>query len=131
MAFKRVIIRRVGPLSWLLGGMKTYEQIDLVNDLIRIFPEFASYWEEDNEDLEFRSFSLHSVYMSFLPFLGNIQPTKIQWRLLANHLSKEVASGGNRENAADTCVLEHLHQVRLNKILRPLLSKEAQAYVRA
>ena len=111
--------------------MKPYDQPDLIRDLVQIFPEFASYWAEDNEDEEVRSSSLHSVYMSFLPFLGTVQPTQKQWRLLADHLSKAVASGGAQENAADTCVLEHLHQVRLNKILRPLLSKEAQAYVRA
>jgi hypothetical protein len=111
--------------------MKEYDQQDLVNDLIRIFPEFALEWEEDNEDVEFRSTSLHSVYMSFLPILGRGQPSQRQWQLLADHLSKAVAAGGDRENAADTCVLEYLHQVRLNKILRPLLSKEARAYVRA
>jgi len=38
--------------------------------------------------------------------------------------------GGDRENVANTCVLEHLHQVKLNRILRPLLSKEARLYVR-
>jgi hypothetical protein len=111
--------------------MKKYEQLDLVNDLVRIFPEFASEWEEDNEDIEFRSSSLHSVYMSFLPILGRAQPSQKQWQLLADHLSEAVAAGGDRENAANTCVLEHLHQVRLNKILHPLLSKEAQSYVRA
>src|SRR5689334_23250184 len=104
--------------------MKAYDQSDLINDLIRIFPEFAAYWEEDNEDEEYRSSSLHHVYMSFLPFLGRIQPTQKQWQLLADHLSKAVASGGDQENAADTCVLEHLHQVQLNRILQPLLSKQ-------
>ncbi len=110
--------------------MKEYEQIDLVNDLIRIFPEFAAEWELDNEGSEFPSSSLHSVYNSLLPVIGRFKPSQKQWQLLANHLSEAVAAGGDRENAADTCVLEHLHQVRLNKIMRPLLSKEAQAYVR-
>jgi len=111
--------------------MNPYGETDLVNDLVRIFPEFAAYWKEDNEDREFGSSSLHRVYMSFLPFLGRIQPTQKQWHLVAHHLSQAVASGGDQENAAYTCVLEHLHQVQLNRILRPLLSKEAQAYVRA
>ena len=111
--------------------MKSYSQADLLNDLIGIFPEFAACWEEDNELEEYRSLSLHSVYMSLLPFLSQIAPTQKQWQLLADHLSNAVASSGDRENAADTCVLEHLHQVKLNKILRPLLSKEAQTYVRA
>ena len=108
--------------------MKVYSQTDLVNDLVEIFAAFASYWVEDNEDEEFRSSSLHSVYMSFLPFLGRSQPTQAQWQLLANHLSTAVACGGDQENAVDTCVLEHLHQVKLNRVLRPLLSKAAQRY---
>ena len=59
-----------------------------------------------------------------------VQPMPEQWQLLADHFSEAVASGGDWEIAADTCVLEHLHQIKLNRILRPLLSKEAQAYVR-
>jgi hypothetical protein len=110
--------------------MRTYSQADLVSDLIGIFPEFASCWE-DNVDEESRSSNLHSVYISFLPFLGRIQPTQRQWQLLADHLSKAVASGGEQGNAADTCVLEHLHQVGLNRVIRPLLSRQAQSCVRA
>lgn len=111
--------------------MTTCHQDDLLAELVRIFPEFRAVWEEDNGDEEFRSSSLHSVYISFLPFVAVAHPTQKQWQLLADHLGEAVASGGDRENAADTCVLEHLHQVRLDKILRPLLSKAALAYVRA
>jgi hypothetical protein len=110
--------------------MQKYAQADLVTDLVHIFPEFSLVWAEDHDD-EFPSSSLHSVYQSFLPFLASVQPTDKQWQLVADHLSKAVAAGGDQENAADTCVLEHLHQVRLNRILRQLLSKEARAYVRA
>ena len=111
--------------------MDTYRQDYLLAELVKIFPEFRAVWDEENADEEFRSWSLHGVYMSFLPFVAAAQSTQQQWQRLADHLSEAVASGGDRENAADTCVLEHLHQVRLNKILRPLLSKAAQAYVRA
>jgi hypothetical protein len=114
-----------------LNGMNTYRQDDLLAELVKMFPQFRAVWEEENGDEEFRSSSLHSVYMSFLPFVAVAQPTQKQWQLLADHLSEAVASGGDRENAADTCFLEHLHQLRLNKILRPLLSKAALAYVRA
>lgn len=110
--------------------MQKYAQTDLITDLTSIFPEFGSVWAEDSDD-ESPSSSLHSVYQSFLPFLASAQPTDKQWQLVADHLSKAVAAGGAQENAADTCVLEHLHQVRLNRILRPLLSKRARAYVRA
>ncbi len=110
--------------------MNKYNNNDLVGDLAVIFPEFASWWATENEGDEFRSSSLHGAYMDFMAFLADAQPTPEQWQLLADHLSASVAAGGNRENAADTCVLEHLHQVKLNGILRPLLSEEARAYVR-
>jgi hypothetical protein len=113
--------------------MNVYRQEDLLEDLVLIFPSFRAIWEDENggEDEELRSPSLHSVYMSFLPFLATANPTQKQWRLVADHLSGAVAAGGDRGNAADTCFLEHLRQVKLHKVLRPLLSKEAQAYVRA
>ena len=109
--------------------MSEYEQADLINDLVGIFPEFAARWAAERDE-DFPSSTLHSVYMSFLPFIGSIHPSIQQWKQLADHLSKAVAAGGDWENAADTCVLEHLHQVRLNGVLRPLLSKDAQKYVR-
>jgi hypothetical protein len=111
--------------------MSQYSQSDLLNDLSKIFPDFAAFWQADIRDDESPSLSLHSVYMSFLPFLTRIHPTPKQWQLMANHFSEAVATGGDRENAADTCVLEHLHQVHLSQVLRPLLSEKAKSYVRA
>ncbi|WP_436044157.1 hypothetical protein [Pseudoxanthomonas sp. LjRoot143] len=101
-----------------------------MSDLALIFPSFPAYWAKDIEDDGQPSSSLHYVYMSLMPFLKKAQPTQKQWQLLADHLSRAVAAGGDQENAADTCVLEHLHQVGLNRILRPMLSQEARAYVR-
>jgi len=110
--------------------MQQYNQSNLLDDIVRIFPEFASYWEADVSGNDVPSPSLHTVYMSFLPFLAHANPTPKQWLLIATHLSEAVAAGGDRESAVDTCVLEHLHQVRLDRVLRPLLSKEARSYVR-
>ena len=42
MAFKRVIIRRVGPLSWLLGRMKSYRGIAFVTLLLLAIFAYAS-----------------------------------------------------------------------------------------
>jgi hypothetical protein len=116
---------RAALVGFALGvAAVAYIQSDLLADLVQIFPEFASWWEEECEAEEvFHSCSLHSVYMSLLPFLGHAKPTQQQWKLLAAHLSKEVVAGGDRENAVATCVLEHLHQVKLDKILFPLLGK--------
>jgi hypothetical protein len=105
-----------------------YQQDDLVKDLERIFPGFSVHWENDCAEDTFLFSSLHGVYMfSFIPYLSSIQPTQKQWRLLANHLSTAITAGGERENAADTCVLEHLHQLKLDKALCPLLSAKVRA----
>lgn len=109
--------------------MHQYNQSDLLDDLVRIFPDFASYWQADIAEDEFPSSSLHSVYMSFLPFLANAHPTPKQWKLVANHFSEAVAAGGDRENAADTCFLEALGKGVISRVLLPLLSKEARSYV--
>jgi len=109
--------------------MDKYNQSDLINELVKIFPNFASYWQADIADDEYPSTSLHSVYMSFLPFLGSANPTPKQWRLVAYHLSEAIAAGGDRESAVATCFFEGLGKGAISRILRPLLSKEARAYI--
>lgn len=109
--------------------MDQYNQTDLLNDLVKIFPDFASYWQANIADDECPSSSFHSVYLSFLPFLASANPTPKQWELVANHFSDAVAAGGDRENAADTCFLEALGKGAISRALRPLLSKEARSYI--
>lgn len=111
--------------------MAMISQAQLVEDLGRIFPEFPSYWSDEVVSDDFPSQSLHAVYMALVPFLGGVDSTQSQLRLLADLFSREVAAGGDRQNAVDTCVLEHLHQIGLNKAIRPLLSQVAKTFVRA
>lgn len=113
-----------------IGAMHQYNQTSLLDDLFRIFPDFANYWRADIADEEHPSSSLHSVYMSFLPFVAKAHLTPKQWKLLANHFSEAVAAGGDRENAADTCFFEGLDKGPFSRMLRPLLSEGAKAYVR-
>jgi hypothetical protein len=110
--------------------MHPYDQTDLLDDLIRIFPDFANCWRADRADDEYPSSSFHSVYMSFLPFVTKARLTPKQWELLAKHLSEAVAAGGDRENAADTCFFEALDKGPFSRMLRPLLSNEAKLYLR-
>jgi hypothetical protein len=109
--------------------MDKYNQADLLNDLVKIFPNFASCWQADMADDKFPSISLHSVYMSFLPFLACANPTPEQWKLVARHFSEAIAAGGDRENAADTCFFEGLKKGEISRILRPLLSEQARSYI--
>lgn len=111
--------------------MNTYSQSDLLGDLVGIFPDFAAAWRTDIAGDADPSKSLHSIYMSFLPFLAHAQPTPKQWQRLADLLSESVAAGGNRENAVDTCFFEAIGKTAIARQLRPLLSREAGAYVRS
>ena len=104
--------------------MVALSQSHLVDVLSKILREFVAVLAADIEEVE-------SVYMSFLPLFSASALTQHQWRQVADLFSREVAAGGDRENAVDTCVLEHLHQVKLNRVLRPLLSPAAKALVRA
>lgn len=110
--------------------MHQYNQTNLLDDLVRIFPDFADYWKVDTADDEYPYTSLHSVYMSFLPFVVKARLTEKQWKLLARHLSDAVAEGGDRENAVDTCFFEALRKDSFSRLLKPFLSKEAKSYVR-
>ena len=109
--------------------MDKYNQADLLNELVKIFPDFVSYWRADVAEDEFPSVSLHSVYISFLPFLANANPTPKQWKLVANHLSEAITAGGDRENAAGTCFFEGIGKGAMRRTLRPLLSGKARSYI--
>lgn len=110
--------------------MHQYNQASLFDDLVKIFPDFADYWAADTADDEYPPTSLHSVYISFLPFVMKAHLTEKQWKLLATHLSAAVAAGGDRENAVDTCFFEALRKGPFSGTLKPFLSKEAKSYVR-
>ncbi len=95
----------------------------LVNRLSEIFPGFSAEWLADTEGSTFPVLSRHSVYQSFLPFVSGLAATDKQWSALASLLNEEVSAGGDRENAAATCFLEHCGQVGLARKLRPFLDE--------
>ncbi len=99
--------------------------------VISIFPEFKSEWERDNPYITDGKYSVHSVYMSFLPFLASATHTKEQLSKVASLLNNAVKAGGNSENAVSTCILEHLHQIGLTSVLKSLLSNEAKERLHA
>lgn len=101
---------------------------ELLDQLILLFPEFKDEWDDENAYIDVNGeFSLHSIYMTFLPFLtaniGKIHHGQIQQ--FAALINEAVDAGGDSENAVSTCILEHLGQVKLYSILKPLLSEES------
>ncbi len=102
---------------------------EILDALILIFPGFKAEWEDENPYIEEDgSFNLSAVYMELLPYIsGKIEEfSKKQIQSLATLLNEAVSAGGNSRNAVAACFLEHIGQVGLYIILKPLLSKEAK-----
>ena len=110
--------------------MNHQSQDELLKALFAIFPAFQAEWLADCEGEIWPSESLHSVYMSFVPFLAKIEPSETQLRQLAQILNGAVA-GGDAENAADASFFEALGPGPLRRNLRPLLSPAAKARLHA
>ena len=99
--------------------------------IVAIFPEFETEWETDNPYLVDGKFSVHSVYMTFLPFLASAKRTEKQMKMVASFINGAVLAGGDSENAVSTGFLEHVNQVGLTSTLKPLLTKEAKVRLHA
>ena len=111
--------------------MNPQSQAELLESLWAIFPAFRCQWTLENQGLEpWPSAALHSVYMSFLPFVSGTEPSAGQLSQLAALINGAVSAGGNSENAVSTCFLEHLGQGLLRR-MRPLLSPEARRRLHA
>jgi hypothetical protein len=107
---------------------------EILRELILLFPEFRDEWNDDNPYVdEGGSFNLSTVYMTFLPYLsGKIdQFSSQQIEKAATLINAAVDAGGNSENAVATSFLEHLGQVGLYRVFKPLLSKEARKRLHA
>jgi hypothetical protein len=105
--------------------MNHQSQADLLTALVAIFPDFKAEWAADG-DAEFHRGSLHSVYVSFLPFVSKANPSQRQLQRLATVLDGAVAAGGEAENAVATCFFEGFGPGPLLRALRPLLTPESR-----
>jgi hypothetical protein len=96
---------------------------ELLEELIAIFPAYRPRASMDDEAPTF-----HSVLIEFTSYLGADLSSfsAAQLRSFGTLVSAAVEAGGALENAFGTCLLEHLHQIRASKALRPFLSKRAR-----
>ena len=99
---------------------------DLLERLFTIFPAYrTSYTGPVHDD----SPSFHSVLIGFASdFSGSLasSPPR-QLREFGALASAAVEAGGDLENAFETCLLEHLRQIRTKRALWPYLSPTARA----
>ena len=93
--------------------------------MFEVFPQYrAAYDGPIHDDTP----TFHSVVMAFTQFFGaeKVSFSEDELRPFGALINAAVAAGGSLENAFGTCLLEHLHQIRASKILRPYLSERAR-----
>lgn len=92
---------------------------ELLDELFTIFPQYrAGYAGPIHDDTP----TYHSVLIAFTTFFGgelrSFSEAQLSW--LAALVNAAVAEPGSLENAFDTCLLEHLHQIRALRFRRYL-----------
>lgn len=99
----------------------------LLEELFAIFPQYrAGYAGPIHDDAP----TFHSVLLGFSSF-PLASPSEPQLRDFGALVSAAVVAGGSLGNAFETCLLEHLHQIRAERALRPYLSKTARERTKA
>jgi hypothetical protein len=103
--------------------MESAESQQLLLRIVRAFPSFQAEWLADNEGRATGTFSQHSVWMSFLPYVARFELDPRQLKHLALLVNDSVAAGEESENAVSTCFLEGISRSsELGKSLWPALS---------
>jgi len=102
----------------------------LLEELFAIFPQYrAGYPGPIHDDPP----TFHSVLIGFSSLLPGMlmSSSEAQLRGFGELVSAAVQAGGPLANAFETCLLEHLHQIRAERALRPYLSKMARERTKA
>jgi len=93
--------------------------------LATLDPQFGVEWEREAEPGEVTHHGLMQFFAQHFAH-NHAKYSEKQLRRLGEWLSQSVASGGVIENAVSTCLLEHMRQLKINRVLAPYLSKEAK-----
>jgi hypothetical protein len=106
----------------------------LQEQLTSIFPTFAeALLVQELEEGGEGTATFHSVMQPFTVYFGAeyVQCSERQIVRLASLINDAVERAGDLENAVATCFLEHLHQIRAEKVLARHLSPAARTRLRA
>lgn len=98
--------------------------------LAQVLAEYFPIFSEELVDEEIDSH--HLVLMLFAPISAQALESADERtiRRFCDLINQMVSAGGELENAASTCFLEHASQIGVRNIIRPFLSKEAEAELR-
>jgi hypothetical protein len=91
---------------------------ELLETLFAIFPEYRPRYIPIHGDAP----SYHSVLIAFSTLFDAASCSQKQLKTFGALISEAVAQDGELENAFGTCLLEHLHQIKAERALRPYLS---------
>jgi hypothetical protein len=93
---------------------------ELLNQLFEIFPLYRTNYVGPDDD---ETSTFHSVIREFVPFFGREARSlsEKQVRAFAALINAAVEEGSKLGHAFDTCLLEHLHQIKAERVLRPYL----------
>ena len=97
----------------------------LIDELFTIFPKYKALY---NGPIHDEKPTYHSVLLGFTPFFSAelTSFSQKQLRSFGDLISAAVTKAGPLENAFETCLLEHFHQIRASRVLHPYLSKIAR-----
>jgi hypothetical protein len=109
---------------------------DTLRQLCTIFPLFKHDWDEEGVppddglvDGVYYEWTHHHIMRVFLVYFSVHRDSfnEQQLRQFGNWVNSAVSSDDDLENAVSTCFLEHIRQVRINRVLAPYLSRRAKA----
>ena len=100
---------------------------ELVTLLSTIFPAFRLDGR-NGDSVQSGSLTFHSVMLAFTPYFGRAAHScsENQLRTFGTLLNEAIRQSGPLENAISTCFLDHLRQIRVEKVLRPFLAPEGK-----
>jgi hypothetical protein len=113
---------------------------DTLQQLCDVFPPFRAAWAEEGAPPEdglvdgvYYQWTHHAVMGVFLSYFAanHAYFTEKQLRRFGDWVNHAVSVDDDLENAVSTCFLEHVRQVKINRVLAPYLSRRAKDKQRA
>lgn len=106
---------------------------ETLRQLYAIFPPFEGWWSKEQAPPEdgvvdgvYYEWTHHSVMRQFLEYFSHHRDefTEKQLQQFGAWVRDAISNPGSVENAVSTCFLEHMRQVRINRMLAPYLSEQ-------
>ena len=127
------------PLNFTVRRVVMRPQ-ETLQQLCEVFPSFGAWWEKEEEapppedglvDGVYYEWSHHAVLRQFLLYfsMNHESFTRRQLQRFGAWVDNAIAVKSDLENAVSTCFLEHMRQVKVNRVLAPYLSANAKRHV--